>query len=194
MKPRDNGIILYLHGFNSAPASFKARLLQEYQAKHGRTPPYIPELPPVPDDAVMAAEAIITAHAGQRIGLVGSSLGGYYATWLAEKYGLRAVLLNPAVEPYALFANKLGPQQNLYTGRAYEFTAAHVQQLRGLDALTIADPRRYLLIVTTGDEVLDYRRAVTRYHGARQFVIPGGDHSLKEFSEYLDITVEFLGG
>jgi predicted esterase YcpF (UPF0227 family) len=98
--------------------------------------------------------------------VVGSSLGGYYATWLAEKRGVSAVLVNPAVRPYELLRPALGVQKNLHTGKEYEFTERHLAELAALEVPAITRPERYLLMVETGDEVLDYTQAVARYRGA----------------------------
>jgi predicted esterase YcpF (UPF0227 family) len=124
--------------------------------------------------------------------LVGSSLGGFYATHLGEKDGLRAVLLNPAVRPGRDLESYLGIQRNLYTGEEYELTREHVETWRRLDVATV-HPERYLLIVETGDEVLDYREAVAKYAGARQVIVQGGDHALKSFPEHLPLILEFAG-
>ena len=115
-----------------------------------------------------------------------------YATWLAEHYGLRAALVNPAVRPYTLLRGYLGSQKNLYTGAEYELTAQHVDELKALEAVAIT-PSRYFLLTRTGDEVLDYRDAVEKYRGAQQWVIPGGDHGLGDFENYLDAVLEFCG-
>jgi predicted esterase YcpF (UPF0227 family) len=112
--------------------------------------------------------------------LVGSSLGGFYATYLADKHDLKAVLLNPAIEPHTGLRPYLGPQKNLYTGEPYELTEAHLRQWEALVVPRIT-PSRYLLLVETGDEVLDYRAAVARYAGCEQVVVKGGDHSLQSF-------------
>jgi predicted esterase YcpF (UPF0227 family) len=124
--------------------------------------------------------------------LVGSSLGGFYATYLAEKHGARAVLINPAIEPHIGLRTYLGPQKNLYTGEPYELTERHLEAWARLVVPAIR-PQRYLLIVETGDEVLDYRQAVERYAGARQIVVPGGDHSLRSFPDHLPTILQFAG-
>ena len=125
--------------------------------------------------------------------LIGSSLGGYYATWLAEHYaGLRVVLVNPAVRPYHLFNGFLGPQKNIYTGERYELTGQHIEELTALEVAAIT-PDRYCLLTRMGDEVLDYRLAVGKYAGARQYVIPGGDHGFGDFENYLDTVLAFAG-
>jgi len=124
---------------------------------------------------------------------MGSSLGGYYASYLAEKHGVRAVLVNPAVRPYELLRPALGVQRNLHTGAEYEFSERHLTELAALEVPAIQRPERYLLMVETGDEVLDYREAVRKYAGARHIVIAGGDHGLRSFPEHLGLIVEFAG-
>ena len=123
---------------------------------------------------------------------VGSSLGGFYATYLAETQGSKAVLINPAIDPHIGLSAYLGPQRNLYTGEPYELTSAHLAQWRELYVPRVT-AERYLLLVETGDEVLDYRRAVERYAGAAQLVIQGGDHSLRSFPEQLPKILRFAG-
>jgi predicted esterase YcpF (UPF0227 family) len=123
---------------------------------------------------------------------VGSSLGGFYATYLAEARGARAVLINPAIEPYVGLRAYLGPQRNLHTGQAYELTEAHLHDWEELEVPRIT-PSRYLLLVETGDEVLDYRQAVRRYAGCEQVVVEGGDHSLQSFPRHLARILEFAG-
>jgi predicted esterase YcpF (UPF0227 family) len=184
--------IIYLHGFNSAPQSHKAQVMQRYMEAHGLGKRFVcPKLPHRPDAAIAVVEHEIERHSA-RVTLVGSSLGGFYATHLAEAHGLRAVLLNPAVRPSRDLEGYLGTQRNLYTGEEYELTREHVAAWRRLDVAAI-HPERYLLIVETGDEVLDYREAVARYAGARQVVIEGGDHTLKSFPDHLPLILEFAG-
>jgi predicted esterase YcpF (UPF0227 family) len=178
-------VIVYLHGFNSSPQSHKAQVLGRYLAE--RDIPYAcPALPTLASDAIRAAEKLVSSD----VCLVGSSLGGFYATWLAEKHGAQAVLINPAIDPHVGLRAYLGRQQNLHTGEPYELTEAHLREWQTLYVPRIT-PRRYLLIVETGDEVLDYRRAVERYAGAEQIVVRGGDHSLQSFPQHLPRIVEF---
>ncbi len=129
----------------------------------------------------------------EEVTLVGSSLGGFYATWLTEHLGCRSVLVNPAITPHEGLRAYLGPQKNLYTGQPYEFTESHLAQL---EALYLQRPRRidrYLLIHTTGDELLDWRVAVARYEGCRQIIIAGSDHGFGEFGDYADCVLGFAG-
>jgi predicted esterase YcpF (UPF0227 family) len=185
--------ILYLHGFNSAPQSHKAQVLKRYLEERGLGDRFAcPKLPHRPAAAIAVAEAEIARRPPGTVTLLGSSLGGFYATHLAEKHGLRAVLLNPAVTPQHDLESYLGTQRNLYTGEAYELTREHIAEWRALD-VPVTRPERYLLIVETGDEVLDYRAAVRKYAGAGQIVVEDGDHALKSFSEHLPVILRFAG-
>jgi uncharacterized protein len=185
-------MLIYLHGFNSSPASHKAHLLRDYMAARGEIAHFVcPKLSHWPKAAIAQIETLLTLHVHENITLVGSSLGGFYAVYLAEKCGLKAVLVNPAAKPFASLDVYLGPQKNLYTGETYEFTREHIAQLRALDVAAITKPERYLLLTQTGDEVLDYREAVRKLPGARQIIIEGGDHGFQNFSAYLDTIYSF---
>jgi hypothetical protein len=180
-------MIAYLHGFNSSPQSHKARVLGRFLAERTLGSQYAcPALPPLASEAIREAERLLSSDTC----LVGSSLGGFYATWLAEKHGVKAVLVNPAIDPHVGLRAYLGRQENLHTGEPYELTEAHLRDWERHYAPRIT-PGRYLLIVETGDEVLDYRRAVERYAGAEQIVVPGGDHSLQSFPRHLPRILEF---
>ncbi len=188
-------MFVYLHGFNSAPQSFKARLLHARLTALGRGSEFVaPELSHWPSAAIAAVEAVLAGVDASDVTLVGSSLGGHYATWLAERYGLRAVLINPAIRPHELLSAHLGPQTNLYTGATYELTQAHLQQLHALHVDEITRAERYLLIVALGDEVLDSMIALHKYRDAMHIVHPGGDHGFAEFSRYVDAVIEFGDG
>ncbi len=185
-------MLIYLHGFNSSPASHKAILLRDYMAARDAANQFVcPALPHWPKDAVEQVEKIIRQHEGENITLIGSSLGGFYAVYLAEKYNLKAVLINPAVKPSTSLEAYVGPQKNIYTGEKYTFTQEHIRQLRDLNRREISHPERYLLLTQTGDEVLDYRDAVQKMLGAQQIVIEGGDHGFQNFSSYLDTILSF---
>ena len=184
-------MILYLHGFNSSPQSAKAQYLKRYLEERGRGGEFVcPRLPHRPNLAVAAAEAEMKRLGQEEITLVGSSLGGFYATWLAEKHALRAVLVNPAIEPHLDLRPYLGPQRPFHGGQSYELTEQHLREWQAL-FLAQVHPERYLLLVETGDEVLDYRAAVRKYRGAEQIVVQGGDHSLASFPEHVPLILKF---
>lgn len=191
-------MIIYLHGFRSAPASIKSTTMKNRMAELGLAGAFwCEQLPVSPQAAVNLIERQIDrAHQRDPLHpptLVGSSLGGYYATWLAETHGLRAVLVNPAViAPVALEA-WVGRQTNLYTGESFDFTQRHIAELQALEVASITRPERYWLLVETGDELLDYRDAVAKYRGARQTVLQGGDHGFSRWTDYIDDVLIFAG-
>ena len=186
-------MIIYLHGFNSSPQSGKAQHLKRILEGKGNGAQFAcPHLPHWPEKAVAVVEAERARHPKEEITLVGSSLGGFYATWLAEKHSVRAVLINPAVEPHVDLRACLGPQQAFHGGERYELTEEHLRQWKELFVIRV-HPERYLLLVETGDEVLDYRAAVRKYDGAKQLVVQGGDHSLASFPEQIPLVMEFAG-
>ncbi|WP_231957566.1 YqiA/YcfP family alpha/beta fold hydrolase, partial [Paraburkholderia tropica] len=153
-------MIVYLHGFRSSPQSFKARLLAARLAELGRADEWLcPTLPVSPDETIELVEREIAQNArpGERITLLGSSLGGFFATQLAEKHGWRAVLLNPAVVPDRDLSKYLGEQPLWHGGGSIVVEPRHLQELRALAVAHITRPERYYLIAATGDEVLDYR-------------------------------------
>jgi len=185
-------MIVYLHGFTSSPASGKARLLGEYLASLGRqTDYYCPTLPNSPGEAIARVEAHLAQRQTEPVTLVGSSLGGFYATHLAEKHGWKAVLVNPAVHAHVLMRGALGPQTNWHSGETWQFTEAHLAGLAALDVSAITRPERYLLLVQTGDEVIDYRDAVAYYAGAAQIVENGGDHGFRGFERHFQTILDF---
>jgi predicted esterase YcpF (UPF0227 family) len=191
--------LVYLHGFRSSPASIKARQLAAAVAALPvaiRPRLAIPALSHEPGVAVAAVAAWIereVAAPQSELTLVGSSLGGYYATHLAERCGARAVLINPAIRPFDDLAPFAGTQTNLYTGEAFEVIDEHFAQLRALRVARITRPGRYFLLVRSGDEVLDWREAVAFYAGAWQYVAGGGDHGWANFTGELPALLRFAG-
>ncbi len=150
-----------------------------------------PALSSKPDEAIRQAEALIATAPG-KVTLIGSSLGGHYATYLAEKHDLRAALINPAVVDRLDASLFIGEHSNFHSGEKFTFSAEDA----GILALQTAPhptPQRYLLLVETDDEVLDYRHAVERYQGCRQIILPGGDHSFTQFPKFIPQLIEFAG-
>lgn len=192
----DRPLILYLHGFTSGPQSRKVQALAARMQALGLGDRLTcPQLPASPAAAIALADSLLrkVGASGTAVTLVGSSLGGFYATHLAEKHGLKAVLVNPAVVAAIELERYLGPQTWLYTGEPFEFTRRHIGELRALEVPQLADPSRYWLLAEEGDETLDYRQAVARYAGAKQTVLPGGDHSFSRWDDYLDEILAFAG-
>lgn len=184
-------MLIYIHGFNSSPASFKARLVERRLQEEGRGAEYrCPALPPSPHAAMELLTSIVHS-AKTPPALIGSSLGGFYATWLAERFELAAVLVNPAVRPYELLQQYVGRQKNIYTGVEYELTTAAVDELRAYEPAERVRGR-YLLLARTGDEVLDTTQAQQWYQGHAQIIVGGGDHGFSDFANYLDIVLASL--
>jgi predicted esterase YcpF (UPF0227 family) len=189
-------MIVYLHGFRSSPQSSKAQRLRARMATLGLGDLFwCEQLLPSPRAAIALAERQIAAAraTGAPVTVVGSSLGGYYATHLAEKHRLKAVLVNPAVVAHLSLAEFVGTQTNLYTGEAFDFKPEYIEELRAIEVPRISRPQDVLMLAETGDEVLDYREAVAKYAGCRQVVLEGGDHSFTRWDEYLDTVLEFAG-
>jgi predicted esterase YcpF (UPF0227 family) len=187
-------MLIYIHGFNSSARSFKAALVRgRMVARESGSEFACPDLDHRPTRAIAQLEALLAGEKSASVALIGSSLGGYYATYLAEQRGLRAALINPAVRPYEGLRAYLGPQRNLHTGMQYEFTEQHLAELRALETARIT-PEHYLLLMTTGDEVLDYRIAAAKYNGCEQVFVEGGDHGFSGFVDYVDRVLAFCGG
>ena len=185
--------ILYLHGFTSGPQSHKAQALHARMTERGFGDRFVcPQLPASPKEAICLAESLLAVRSDQAT-VVGSSLGGYYATWLAEQHDSKAALVNPAVASAISLEQYLGPQRWLYSGEEFELTREHLTEMNALYLPTLRRPERFWLLVEEGDETLDYRQAVTRYAGAKQTVLPGGDHSFTRWDNYLDEIIAFAG-
>jgi predicted esterase YcpF (UPF0227 family) len=189
-------MILYLHSFRSSPNSFKARLVASRLAELGRAHELVcPQLPASPKAAMELALALIKdmdlETPARDLAIMGSSLGGYYATWLAERLGCRAVLLNPAVTPLDSLEQHVGVTTAFHSNEPFEFKHEYIAELGELAIDKITRPERYFLIAATGDEVLDYRTMVSHYAGARQHVIEGSDHGISEFADYVDEVLAF---
>lgn len=184
--------VIYLHGFCSSALSFKAQLVKEYVEDREEHSIFLVDLPHVPAQAMYIVEAHIRTLGDEPWSLVGSSLGGYYATYLAEKYNKKAVLINPAVRSYSLLEPLLGDNTNYHSQQTFELTVEHLEQLKVLYAATLKAPKNLLLLTKTGDEVLNFQDGVDYYEGATQVVIQGGDHGFDDYADYLDVTFKHL--
>jgi hypothetical protein len=189
--------LLYLHGFRSSPGSTKAQRMAREIARLNAEGAGIdwscPQLPPSPKEALALIEAITAGWPATTMAVIGSSLGGFYATVLAERRGCRAVLLNPAVDPARDLACHIGIQTAWHDPTlAFEFTAADVDALHAMRPAAITRPDRYHAVIATGDELLDWREMSARYAGCDSVVIEGSDHALSDFETHLPGVLRFL--
>lgn len=186
--------LLYLHGFRSSPQSTKARLMaREVAARHPGVTWWCPQLPPSPREAMDLLLRGIASWPRERMAVVGSSLGGFYATWVAEQTGCRAALLNPAVDPARDLARHVGEHSGWHDPKeTFFFRAEYVDELRALTLPGITQPERYYALIAKGDEVLDWREMAARYPGSHIHLLEGGDHAISEFPDYLHEVLAFL--
>lgn len=184
--------LLYIHGFKSSPKSHKAQVMtdfieQEFPEVHF----YCPQLAYSPKHAAEQLEAIINSAPEDNWGVIGSSLGGYFAHHLVEKFGGKAVLVNPAIKPYELLTDYIGEQQAYHSDETFIVEPYFMDDLKAIE-VGIKDKSNYLVMVQTEDEVLDYQQAVEKYQGCQLIVQEGGDHSFQDFDKMLPNIVEFF--
>lgn len=189
-------MMLYLHGFRSSPQSYKSRLMAQAMLTRNKADQWLcPALPASPKAAIQQAEALLaeyTAHTpAEHWTLIGSSLGGYYATWLAERWGTRAVLLNPVVHAVRDLATQVGVHTAYHDHSPFVFTPDHVQELAALQVGKITRPERYYLLAAKGDELLDWQEMVAHYPGATHRILEGSDHGLSDFADWLPEVLAF---
>jgi uncharacterized protein len=187
--------LLYLHGFRSSPLSAKAQTMGAWM--HAHRPEvhwWCPQLPPSPREAMALVFEQLAQWPVERMAVVGSSLGGFYATVVAERTGCAAVLLNPAINPARDLAGHIGDLTSFHDpDDHFYFRAEYVTQLRLLTPRAITRPERYFAVVAKGDEVLDWREMTARYTGATVRLLEGGDHALTDFDAHLPVLLDFLG-
>ena len=186
--------LLYLHGFRSSPQSAKARRVAAWvQAHRPALHWWCPQLPPSPREAMAMLADTVSTWPAQSMAVIGSSLGGFYATVVAERFGCPAVLLNPAVDPARDLAKYIGEQTAFHDpAERFFFRAEFIDELRALTPAAITLPERYLAVIAKGDEVLDWREMSARYAGCRIKLLEGSDHALSDFDEHLPDILHFL--
>jgi hypothetical protein len=187
--------LLYLHGFRSSPKSFKAQRLHAWLGAHRPDVHWwCPQLPPSPREALALLREGIAGWPPDAAAVLGSSLGGFYATVIAEATGWPAVVMNPAVHPARDLARHIGEQTAFHSPEErFFFRAEYVDELRALCPGPITRPERYFAIVAKGDELLDWREMSARYPGAALRLLEGGDHALSDFDDHLPALLRFLG-
>ena len=185
--------LLYLHGFNSSPQSHKAKLITQYMASRGCLDLLIcPHIPAVPEQARLFLEQLVEETLENHLlSFAGSSLGGYYATYLAEKYSGSAVLINPAVKPYETLRAHLGENKFYFDKGCWEFTESHIQQLEQMNIENISEAERYFVLLQTGDETLDYREAELKYQKCLCIIEQGGDHGFAGLERHIPQIMQF---
>jgi hypothetical protein len=186
--------VLYLHGFRSSPLSAKAQLMGAWMRAHRPDVRWwCPQLPPSPREAMALVFEQLASWPVERIAVVGSSLGGFYATVVAERTGCKAALLNPAINPARDLAGYIGDLTSFHDpDDHFYFRAEYVTQLRLMTPREITRPERYCAVIARGDEVLDWREMTARYPGAAIRLLDGGDHALTDFDEHLPFILRHL--
>jgi predicted esterase YcpF (UPF0227 family) len=185
--------LLYLHGFRSSPQSFKARMIAAWLATHRPALHWwCPQLPASPRAAMALVSQGVAQWPRESMAVVGSSLGGFYASVVAERFGCRAVLLNPAVYPARDLAQFIGETTAWHSDEHLHFRAEYIDELRGLTPHQLTGPERYFAVIAKGDEVLDWREMVERHAGCRLKLLDGGDHALSDFETHLPDVLRFL--
>jgi predicted esterase YcpF (UPF0227 family) len=186
--------LLYLHGFRSSPQSTKARLVAaRVRERHPQVTWWCPQLPPSPQAAMQMLMRGISGWPKASMAVMGSSLGGFYATCVAEATGCKAVLLNPAIHPARDLAKYIGEQTAWHDpGQHFFFEPHFVDELRALECGPVARPENYLAVIAKGDEVLDWREMTGRYPGATIKLLEAGDHALSDFGQHIDQVFRFL--
>jgi uncharacterized protein len=185
--------MLYIHGFLSSPLSFKAQQTAQWLAdQHPEVTFYCPQLTPYPAQTQQQLALLVESLLPKGVYIMGSSLGGFWATWLAEKYNLPAVLINPAVKPQEFMPGYLEVDLKSYhTDDSYRLRAQHIDEIIAVD-VPVTRLSNYWLLVQKGDETLDYRRAVQKYAGCKQTIEDGGDHSFQGFERFFDDCMTFF--
>jgi uncharacterized protein len=189
-------LLVYLHGFRSSPRSSKAVMTGEgIKAISSPENPmewYCPQLFASPKKSIDMVEDHIKRSGANRIVVVGSSLGGFYANYLAEKYGCKAIVLNPAVRAARELAPHVGMMTAYDSDEPFDFRPEYIDELKSLQVDKISNPSRYFLIAAQGDELLDWHEMVGFYPGAKHLVLEGSDHGIADYADHLPQVLKFI--
>ena len=177
-------MIIYIHGFASSGFGSKPQKFKEYFEDEIMTL----SLPTIPNLAVDTLEQIIEAFLNKEedVFLVGSSLGGFYALFLANKYDLKAVLINPAVNPWGSLDRFEGVDfvTNYYDNSRFEFNQNHIKSLKNYEVNFIKNPENFITLLQEDDEVLDFTEAATKLEETELIIEEGGSHSFENIERY----------
>lgn len=182
-------MIIYIHGFGSSGEGSKAKILRELLDEEGFIAPslsYVPEL------AIKTLKELIESYSKyEKVYLMGSSLGGYYAIYLADYFNIPAVLINPSVSPTRTLEKVLGQQSNYYDESKFEWNREHLKMLEQYNVNRVK-PELYLLLTQKGDETLNYVDAVQKLQGCEKVIEDGGSHSFDGIQRYIQNIENFL--
>ena len=190
-------MILYLHGFRSSPGSYKAQVVKKAITAQGLAPRWVcPQLPPSPAEALALCNQLIEearlSNPAEELVVVGSSLGGYYAHVLAEQWGCKAALFNPAVEAARDLATQVGEHSYYHSDTPFVFAAEYVTELAQMQPTQATQLNRYYLLAASGDEVLDHKEMLNTFAGSQGLLIFGSDHGISDFDLYLPSVLHFI--
>lgn len=186
-------VLVYLHGFNSSPKSRKVSELRDLLPELApEVELVVPELGFDPEQALTRASEAVASAGNRPVGVIGSSMGGFFASVVSARLNIRAALVNPAAWPYRLLQDHLGPQCNPYTGEEYELTPAHTAKLEAMEPGGAVDRRNLFILVQMADETLDYREVLAKHPGSMTWVQPGGDHRFQRFERVVPAILAFL--
>lgn len=185
--------LIYLHGFLSSPQSVKAQqTLAFFNKFYPQVKCHLPCLPGYPMEAIDIIESVVESCDQQSLRFVGSSMGGFLSTYFIEKYGGKAVIINPAVRPFELLQDYQGEHINPNTGEEFKVSSLQIEQLKSLYQSKLASADNYMVLLQTLDETLDYRQAEEKYQGAKLIIEEGGNHSFVNYENHLPDIADFL--
>ena len=189
-------LVVYLHGFRSSPRSSKAVMtgdaIKALSTKDNPIEWYCPQLNASPKESMDMVTAHIDQSQAEHLVVIGSSLGGFYTNYLAEKYNCKAVALNPAVHAARELAPHVGMMTSYDSDEPFDFRPEYIDELKALQVEKITDPARYFLIAAKGDELLDWREMVAFYTGAKHLVLEGSDHGIADYANHLPKVLDFI--